>query len=144
MHPSRFRLRTLMIVVAVAAVALGVMRSRRRWEESKQEALIHAQAEARYRNLARIYRDSARESRGKARDVLTNDVEGTPAANPNIERLVTSLLKTLEHSEEWKLILRRRADQWSWEAEQAERDAYRLETMADYQARLKSVCATRW
>jgi hypothetical protein len=47
MRPPRFRLRTLLIAVAViaAALAVGAERTRRRWVHLREEAALHAEAE---------------------------------------------------------------------------------------------------
>jgi hypothetical protein len=45
MRPPRVRLRSLMILVAVVALALGAENTRRRWRSFRERAAYHAQEE---------------------------------------------------------------------------------------------------
>lgn len=49
MRPPRFRVRTLMLAVAVVAVTIGAERSRRRWSLYRGRAAYHAARERAYR-----------------------------------------------------------------------------------------------
>ena len=54
--PSRLRVRTLLIFVALAAVAMGAGRTWRRWDQFRREAASHAASEQFCRDSAATFR----------------------------------------------------------------------------------------
>jgi len=62
----KFRLRTLMVLVAVVAVALGADRVRRRWRLFRERAEFHASGEAHASRILELHTYDAAHWRAKA------------------------------------------------------------------------------